>query len=176
MEEQNRRLLWQYMQENGFIKEEYHVLELLQSVPNSISLYLKDDSQFLLSEKVSPADLEYFHVKGAKGSLDAKEGIKIPEPIQDGLIPSISNFDTLVANCDFSTYQKTQLLTAISLYPMKNNYLGFVSECGDAKLREKIEYWFQLLELINVNSSNEHIFVHDTFHKEGKELYLIRKK
>lgn len=151
---------------------------MLQSVPDSMSLYLKDCSQFLLSEKVTSSDLAYFQVRGAKGCLDTDKGIKILEPIQYCSIPSISSFDTLVANCDFSTYQRTQLLTAVSLYPMRNYYLGFVTKSNDIefKLRKKIDFWFKLLELININSSNEHIFVHDTFQKEGKELYLICKK
>lgn len=58
-----------------------NTLELIQSASNSMSKYLKNCKQFLLSHQVSYQDLESYQIKGANGYLSDiyNKGIVIPD-------------------------------------------------------------------------------------------------
>lgn len=58
------------------------MLELNNSVPESLSKYLRDFSQFLLSEKVEYCELDEYGIKGASGHLTFQSGIFIPKSLE----------------------------------------------------------------------------------------------
>lgn len=71
----NALLFWGFINAYGFNPNNYsNNLELIQSVPNSISQYLKDYKHFLLSENVRYEDLETYGIKGAHGYIDKNGG------------------------------------------------------------------------------------------------------
>ena len=61
----NDEIFLDYLIANGFQSQNYkNILELIQSVPNSISKYLKDYRQFLLAEKIDYSELVSYKIKG----------------------------------------------------------------------------------------------------------------
>ena len=82
--EDDAKLLLEYMILNGFSPRSYHnILELNQTVNNSLSKYLKEYKQFLLSTKVNYQELLEHNIKGARGYLDRNDGIVIPKSINN---------------------------------------------------------------------------------------------
>lgn len=75
-------LFQDYITNHGFNPNNYEqILELNQDVLGSISIYLKDYQQFLLSTKVDYSHLHEFDILGAKGYVESN-GIYVPKSIE----------------------------------------------------------------------------------------------
>lgn len=195
----NALLFLGFIEAYGFNPSNYsNNLELIQSVPNSISQYLKDYKHFLLSEKVRYEDLEIYGIKGACGYLDKNEGIVVPKSIEadeyfrnhQGKVPSkeiprysypsITDFDSIVSYYDWTSITRVEQINQITrsiYFPFNDRYLGFITNKNDKNLLEKESVISEILEVINNGwSKDQYHLVHDTISMENKELYLIKKK
>ena len=76
-------LFLKYLLEEGkFNPNNYEgILELGQSVPNSLSKYLRDFNQYLLSKKVVYEELDSLGLNGAYGYLE--QGIFVPKSLEN---------------------------------------------------------------------------------------------
>lgn len=194
---ENSWMFLEFMLENSFKPEDYNnILELMQSVPNSLSQYLTNYKQFLLSEMVSYTDLETYNIKGAKGYIDADEGIVVPKSIEaDGyfrnhqekvpnkqipryVYPTTADFDSIISYYDWTTIigsKPLRQITSSLYYPFENYYIGFIANKDDENLSEKVSLFSDILEAINKRSSQKHTLVHDTISDKNKAFYLIKK-
>ena len=132
----NAKLLLDYLIANGFNPHNYkNILELVQSVPNSISKYLVLYPEFLLSDKVSYQDLVKYDIKGANGTLTPK-GIIVSETIAANNYfsnsnnecynyPNIFDFNAVITNGFTTNEDLIQILNSF-LYPIKDRYYGLV--------------------------------------------------
>lgn len=192
------RMLLEFMFVNGFQPEYYsNILELIQSVPNSLSQYLTNYKQFLLSEQVSYVDLENYKVSGARGYIDKNEGIVVPKSIEADayfrkrqdkvpdkqvpryIYPMVTDFDSIISYYDWTAITDGKLLgqvTSSMHFPVQNHYTGFILNKDDENLKEKVDIISDMLEGINKNSSQEHTLAHDTISSINKEFYLIKKR
>lgn len=193
LKKEKSQLFLDFMLANGFNPNNYSkILELIQSVPDSLSKYLNDYEQFLLSKKVEYPDLERYDVKGALGYIDNDNGIivpktfeadeyfnfhkpKVPYHVHGYIYPSILDFDSVVALHDWDSNSVGQLKSTL-YYPIENYYLGFITDKFDANLGIKVDYYRLLLDVINKKNIGEHTIIHDTITSEDKELYLIKRK
>lgn len=195
--ENNSWVFLKFMLGNSFNPENYNnILELAQSVPNSLSQYLTNDKQFLLSKMVSYTDLETHYIRGAKGYIDANEGIVVPKSSEADayfrnhqemthneqtpryVYPTITDFDSIISYYDWTTITNSNLLKEITpsiFFPFKNYYIGFIANKDDKYLSEKVSIFLDILEVINKHSSQKHTLVHDTISDKNKEFYLIKK-
>lgn len=187
----NALLFWGFINAYGFNPNNYsNNLELIQSVPNSVSQYLKNYKHFLLSEKVRYEDLETYGIKGACGYLDKNEGIVIPKSIEadeyfrnhQGKVPSkqiprytypsITNFDSIVSYYDWTSITRVEQLNQITksvYFPFNDGYLGFITNKNDKNLLEKESVISEILEVINNGWSKEQYqLVHDTVSNKNK--------
>ena len=195
----NALLFWGFINAYGFNPNNYsNNLELIQSVPNSVSQYLKDYKHFLLSEKVRYEDLETYGIKGACGYIDKNEGIIVPRSIEadeyfrnhQGKVPSkqiprytypaITDFDSIVSYYDWTSITRVEQLDQITksvYFSFNDRYLGFITNKNDKNLLEKESVISKILEVINNGWPKEQYqLVHDTVSNKNKELYLIKKK
>lgn len=192
------RMFLEFMFVNKFQPEYYsNILELIQSVPNSLSQYLTNYNQFLLSEQVVYVDLENYKISGAHGYIDKNEGIVVPKSIEADtyfrdhqnkvpykqipryIYPMITDFDSIISYYDWTGVKDRKLLGQItsSMYFLtQNHYTGFILNKDDEILKEKLDIISNMLEGINKSSSQEHILVHDTISSINKEFYLIKKR
>lgn len=195
----NALLFWGFINAYGFNPNNYsNNLELIQSVPNSISQYLKDYKHFLLSENVKYEDLETYGIKGAHGYIDKNEGIIVTRSIaadeyfrnHQGKLPSkqiprytypaITDFDSIVTYYDWTSNTNLKQLRQITesiCFPVSDRYIGFITDKDDEKLLEKVELISDILTVFNNDGYlKQYKLVHDTVSNKNKELYLIKKK
>ena len=192
------RMFLEFMFENKFQPEYYSsILELIQSVPNSLSQYLTNYKQFLLSEQVSYADLENYKISGARGYIDKNEGIVVPKNIEADayfrnhqdkvpdkqipryIYPTVTDFDSIISYYDWTAITDGKLLrqlTSSIYFPVQNHYAGFILNKDDEDLKEKVVIIFDILDGINKSYSQEHTLAHDTISSISKEFYLIKKR
>lgn len=195
----NDEIFLDYLIANGFQPQNYkNILELIQSVPNSISKYLKDYRQFLLSEKIDYSELVSYQIKGANGYLNKRGRIVVPTSeagdeyfknltkklkIRSNqkipyFYPIISEFDALIAYYDLTLDQQVivdQIVNA-SIPLIENNYIGFIADTKDQdQITKTIAIFSILLEVIKSNSRQDYTMIHDTVSNQGKELYLIKR-
>ncbi len=193
----NRHLFYEFLLKNGFVPEYYKtnkgVLEVMQTVSNSLSQYLKDYRQFLVSSKVDYEELEKNHIKGARGELDIKKGIQMEKivppkfynkekvrviyPTHEIICPSMEEFDTIIAYNDWKSCisQIHTLLVLAQNYPDHEKYLGFIADKKDVNLYSKVGIYKSALECLNRTSTFPYELIHEENREEQKELYLIKK-
>ena len=186
----NSLLFMQFLAENKFNPENYYkILELIQSVPNSLSQYLTGFGQFLLSEKVDYQKLEENDIKGAHGHLTdtgiyipksnsadnyfLRSHVKIPYKRHGYAYPNMSDVDSIILYVDNKVMKEDleQIKEAI-LYPVFDKYLGFIT----TKEEKEEKLYQELLQIINQWSREEYLLSHEEMKDENKEFYLIRKK
>lgn len=195
---ENSKIFLEFMFANKFQPEYYsNILELIQSVPNSLSQYLTNYKQFLLSEQVSYVDLENYKVFGARGYIDKNEGIVVPKSIEADayfrkrqdkvpdkqvpryIYPMVTDCDSIISYYDWTAITNGKLLgqvTSSMHFPVRNHYTGFILNKDDENLKEKVDIISNMLEGINKSSSQEHTLAHDTISSINKEFYLIKKR
>lgn len=192
------RMFLEFMFVNNFQPKNYdNILELIQSVPNSLSQYLTNYKQFLLSEQVSYVDLKNYEINGARGYIDKNEGIVIPKSTEaDGYFrerqgkvfdkqipryvhPPITEFNSTISYYNWTSFTDLRVLRQISsslYFPFEDYYIGFIINKNDDYLEEKRDVILNILEGVNISSSNIHTLAHDTVSDINKEFYLIKKR
>lgn len=192
MKNNDSKLFYDFIRSNGFNPENYYqTLELVQSVPNSMSQYLREYKQFLLSRKVTYSELEEYDIKGALGYLEADATITVPKTLaaddyfqfygtksshgKHGYnYPDISEFDTgIVFVDDFSPYEVSEIIRLSCAENFPNMFIGFVADKADKNDRELSVKEHSLQRLSDTFYYN---IVHDTDSEKGKEFYLMKRK
>ena len=195
---ENSRLFYEFMTSNDFHPNNYeNILELNQSVDESISKYLKNYKQFLLSNKVNYDKLEKTEIKGAKGYIDVYDGIVVPKSInadtyflnhntktlysRHGYIyPSINEFDSIISYNDLITYDNVNIddlkTTLYHLTTNKDYYTGFIANKYDEKLKLKLTIYEMIMDTLSIVTNSDYKIAHDSISNTNKEFYLIRKK
>lgn len=182
----NSALFLQYIEAYGFNPSNYMTIwELVQSAKGSMSQFLREYNQYLLSRKVNYNDLDALGINGAYGYFH-EDGICIPKTTENDnrflhtpvkrlytphsySYPNIEEFDAIIAN-GTSVYMKN-----VANFE-QDKYLGFCMDENDENLGISLERYERLLDLINRQSRSEYVFEHDKISSKGKELCLIRKK
>ena len=186
-------LFFEFLIENGFNPNNYkNILELNNSVSESISKYINKYPQFLLSSKVEYNELLKYNVKGARGWIEEKTGIVVPKTVvateyfrkinsenksQRHIFdyPGISDFNSVIAYHNWTQEDLKQIISILN-YPTENYYIGFMTEFNDINLKEKLEFYRLILKVINETAMTEHELVYESIRSKNKKLYLIRKK
>lgn len=194
MEKINSLLMLKYMISEGFNPNNYEkILELLQSVPNSLSKELVGyGNPYLLSKKVLYHELDGYGLEGANGYLEDNE-ILVPKTILNDNrflytttkrlftkycygTPSIDEFGTVIF-CHNGGVLDSDVFSAIQNSSLvEDKFFGFIME-KDAK-RKKSDFMLlkEYVRKINLNSSKEYELAHETISEENKELFLIKNK
>ena len=198
--EVNTNIFLDFLIANGFRPENYqNILEIDQSVPNSISKHLKDYRQFLLSKKVDYSELVSYQIKGANGYINQKGGITVPISeesdeyfkalaIQSKIYchkkipyfyPNITDFDALIAYYDLTIdhqFSIEQVVNATIPF-IENHFIGFITDShNEMQNAQKLAIFSMLLEILQSNSRQEYTMIHDSLKGQEKELYLMKKK
>ena len=179
----NSALFLQYIQAYGFNPDNYsYILELFQSAKGSMSQFLKQYNQFLLSRQVNYDELDGIGINGAYGYFHS-DGIVVPKTTYNDErflhtkskslytkhcygTPTIYDFDVIIAN-GTSPYMNNTVNFSI------DKYLGFCMDDTDRDLDISLRRYEELAKDLN-NTCGQYTFEHDTAY--GKHLCLIRKK
>ena len=192
MNNNDSKLFYDFIRSNGFNPENYYqTLELVQSVPNSMSQYLREYKQFLLSRKVTYSELEEYDIKGALGYLEADATITVPKTLEADdyfryhrpklpytphgyRYPDISEFDTGVVFMDkFSRNEVSQIIRLSCAKNFPNMFIGFVADKDD---KNDKALSFKENSLKRLSDIFSYHMVHDTDSEKGKEFYLMKRK
>lgn len=193
MEKIDLLLMLKYMISEGFNPNNYkRILELSQSVPNSISKDLVEFcNQYLLSKKVIYSELDAYSIDGAVGYVE-NNNVFVPKTIYNDErflhtpykrlftkhcygIPSIDDFGVTIFYQDCILYGEfSDILTNTS--GIEEKFFGFITQKDRNKKNKEIEEFFlgTSVSIINQKSRNEYELTHDTI--KNKELYLIKRK
>ena len=193
----NSLLFLQYIESQGFKCNDYQrILELFQSANNSLSKYLTEYNQYLLSKTVDYRKLDEIGIQGAYGYLDDFGGILIPKCFKnderflyDGIkrpykkhsygAPTIDEFDTIIGRIpsDFNAEINQQLFASLIHNFERGQYFGLclnTDNINDSK--QLISFYQGLVEQINSRfGENIYKFEHDSIQNKGKELCLIKR-
>lgn len=190
----NNLILLDYIKSYGFKPNEYYgILELFQPVKYSISQYLGEYNQFLLSKFVTYRELDSVGINGAYGYLDNNGDILVPKTLENDErflnnmvlslykrhsydIPTINDFETIIGripfNLDNETYQ--QLIISLLNNREHNQYFSFCIDGDKTDYTGKILLYSNIVEQINnMLGKKLYTFEHDT--SQGKELCLIKR-
>ena len=189
-------LFYDFLKVYGFNPYNYRrILELNSSVEESISQYLKDYNQFLLSEKVEYKELEKYGIEGACGYLESDSGIIVPKSLEADdyferhkplvsykihgyVYPGIDEFDTIVTTHEWERRDVEQLMFSKN-YPMENFYIGTISDIldkNDERSSNRLNLYCALAACISDITPYEHEVINERVSGKNKELYLIRRK
>lgn len=92
----NSLLFLEFIKSYGFDPSKYNnILELYQSPQTSMSQYLKDYKQFLLSDKIKEKELDRIGINGAYGYIDMNT---IVMPNNEIKVPLLNDFDVIISN------------------------------------------------------------------------------
>ena len=169
-----------YLLENGFNLNNYSgILELGQSVPNSLSRYLAVYNQYLLSRKVDYNELTQYGINGAYGYVEHEE-ITISKPLMNVhhilcdvpykghsySYPSVSKFDSIICH----GYSE-DLAQALKL--KQDKYFGL---CIDkSQIDQKFTHFYRLLVAMKHYLDNYELIT-DEDTKSNKEFILLKRK
>ena len=153
----------------GFNPNNYeNILELYQGAKTSISQYLKDYKQFLLSDQVKRKELEKIGIEGAYGYLD-KEIITFNSKENQGIIvPSINDFDVIISNGILPSMKCMQTLN-------QDKYIGLSIDIDSKETDKKITEFYKLRKELKQYGKYQVYFEHDPLY-DGKEMFLIKLK
>ena len=149
----NSLLFLEFIKSYGFDPSKYNnILELYQSPQTSMSQYLKDYKQFLLSDKIKEKELDRIGINGAYGYIDMNT---IVMPNNEIKVPLLNDFDVIISN---------GVLPSMS-YLQSTTQDKFIGLCVNS-------FCTLACELKNYGKYQVH-FEHDEAYN-GKEMYLIR--
>ena len=182
----NSALFLKYIETYGFNPNNYHnILELFQSAKGSMSQFLRQYNQYLLSRQLNYDELDKMGINGAYGYFHS-DGIVVPKTTENDNrflhtpvkrlyikhiygVPTINNFDVIIAN-GTSPYMNNTANFGI------DKYLGFCMDDTDENLAISFERYEYLVNLLNRQSQEEYTLEHDTLSSKGKQLCLVKKK
>lgn len=180
-----------FLESNGINVGNYRqILELNQGVLGSVSLFLENYKQFLLSEDLNYGQLHAFDLNGGKGNL-TEEGIFIPKSLESdehflygGYMPKVpytrhsyeypkltdsySEYDMVISK-GLSSYDNLNLIFKLGL----DFVLGDTLDRNSPKYKEKRKLLIRLLELYNERTSNQGKMIFDTL---GDKEYILLKR
>ncbi len=162
-------LFLDFISSYGFDPNNYeNILELYQGAKTSISQYLKDYRQFLLSERVKRKELEKIGIKGACGYLDSGI-VTLNNKENEGIIvPSIDDFDVIISNGILPSMKCMQMLN-------QDKYIGLCIDTDSEEAERKITEFYALREELKQYGKYQVYFEHDPLY-DGKEMYMIKLK
>ena len=162
-------LFLDFISSYGFNPNNYeNILELYQEPKTSISQYLKNYRQFLLSERVKKKELEKIGIKGACGYLDSGI-VTLNNKENEGIIvPSINDFDVIISNGILPSMKCMQLLN-------QDKYIGLCIDTDSEEAERKITEFYALREELKQYGKYQVYFEHDPLY-DGKEMYMIKLK
>lgn len=193
------KLFLEFIIANGFNPNNYDgILELGQPAHSSMSKYLKNYRQYLVSKQVEYSELKECGIEGANGyildneifvpkSLKNDEHFlynapKVPYKRYSYSYPSIDEFDTVICN-------GTDWLYALELTPDKfygtclstesfNPSSNLSDNIGFTKLNKIIlrDKFITIANYMSDCSKKKYEVIHDTDSKLDKEFYLIKRK
>lgn len=153
----------------GFNPDNYeNILELYQGAKTSMSQYLKNYKQFLLSEKVKRKELEKLGINGANGYLDSKIITLDNRENQSILIPELDSFDVIISNGILPSMKCMQRLN-------QDKYIGLCIDNDSPESEKKINDFYVLSEELKNCGKYQVYFEHDPLY-DGKEMYMIKLK
>lgn len=157
-------LFLEFIKSYGFDPSKYNnILELYQSPKASMSQYLKDYKQFLLSDKTNEKELDNIGINGAYGYIDMNT---IVIPNSEIKVPSLTDFDVIISNGVLPSMSHLQLTD-------QDKFIGLCVSDNDPELQFKLDSFCTLAcELKNYGKYQVH-FEHDESYN-GKEMCLIR--
>ncbi len=182
----NSALFLKYIETYGFNPNNYHnILELFQSAKGSMSQFLRQYNQYLLSRQVNYDELDKMGINGAYGYFHS-DGIVVPKTTENDNrflhtpvkrlyikhiygVPTINNFDVIIANGTLPYMNNTANFGI-------DKYLGFCMDDTDENLAISFERYEYLVNLLNRQSQEEYTLEHDTLSSKGKQLCLVKKK
>lgn len=182
----NAYLILEYMKSEGFNPDNYErVLELLQTVPESISKFL--DNQYLLSKKVDYQELELHMMEGANGYITSN-GILVPKSVLNDEhflynapkvsykrhvynYPTIDEFGVIIF---FENWISTETVETIipSFRFDKDKFYGFIIDKSEKETLRSTE---EILKTINSIYDGCKVS-HDSISKYDKEVYLMKRQ
>ncbi len=187
-------LFLQYLISNGFNPENYYgILELFQSANGSLSQYLVDYNQYLLSRKAIYSEMDSKGIDGAFGYLDNTGSILVPKtllnddrflhtPVLSPFrrhsygVPSIEDFGVIIGhNPDPKKSQEIELFYSLVNNPNTSQYFGVCTD-SDGYSYYTVEQYRNTVKHVNsILGAPIYTFEHDTVRSEGKELCLIKR-
>ena len=184
-EQINSTLFLKYMLENGFApNEDSNILELFQSANGSMSQYLKECRQYLLSRRVLYPELDEVGIDGAYGYFERGE-IVVPKTLGNDArflygqrllyrkhgygAPTINEFDTMIGNGYSESMYDLASFTG-------DKYLGVCKDSTDADLQLALERYKTFCAIINSVGKAKYEYIEDTIGERGKTLCLVKKK
>lgn len=181
----NSKLFLDYISSFGFNPNNYeNIIEVNGKGDQSISQFLKEYNQFLISKKTIDNDLRKLNIKGANGYIN-KLGIVIQDDNKDKLLynPSRGIHQVHLKGYPVITDNDVIIANGINMYMnnlkdyRQDKYLGFCMDIDNPEL-ETTYYRFRDLQIIlNSNSNNEeYVLEHDSLSQKGKAMLLLRKK
>ena len=179
----NSYMFLDYIKSFGLKLENYeYILELFQEPKGSISQFIKNNKQFLLSNLVSYKSLNEVGIKGGCGYFTTSR-IVIPKTLKNDDIflhnktlsnyhkleynvPKLEDFDVIIGN------GISKNIVSLAKLPI-DKYVGFCIGIDDKNKRTMLEEYKKLICALEFRDNN-YVLEHDT--KGDKELCLIRKK
>lgn len=160
----NSLLFLEFIKSYGFDPSKYNnILELYQGPKTSMSQYLKDYKQFLLSDKTNEKELDNIGINGAYGYIEMNT---IVIPNSEIKVPSLTDFDVIISNGVLPSMSYLQLTD-------QDKFIGLCVSDNDPELQFKLDSFCTLAcELKNYGKYQVH-FEHDESYN-GKEMCLIR--
>ena len=192
----NSLLFLDYIISNGFNPNDYYsILELFQSADGSMSQYLTDYTQYLLSKKVRYDELDSKMIEGAYGYLDEDGSILVPKTLEsdDRFLhtpvllpykrhsygtPSVDDFGVIIGhNPSRKDMQEHELVYSLINNSRINQYFGFCTDMNDTEeVKRKIVLYSDIVRQLNDSFGDTvYTFEHDTVKDKGKELCLIKR-
>lgn len=162
------------------------ILELGQSAPDSLSRFLNEYNQYLLSRKVVYKKLDELKIKGAYGYLNCN-GIYVPKTLNNDRhfidnapkvpyvsyaynYPSIDEFDSIICGC------VSRDVFYVNLFD-KDVFLGYCADLADdEKIQSSRCFYKQVLEILNIIQGREYVMQMDVDSTLQKEYCLIKRK
>ena len=170
----NSSLFLQYIKFCGFDPECYEgILELVQSPFGSMSQFLKEYNQCLLSKQVTYDDLDKVGIKGINGYLCSDDifvpyNKDVPNTGRKSRL-SVADFDVIIANGNDETLH-------FSLNHNKDLFLGYCVSKDDERL-DNLRIKFSLIaNAIHFSSNNNYAIYRDDVSSCDKELFLVSRK
>lgn len=176
----NSKIFLDYIKSYGFDPNNYrNILELVQSAPKSMSQFLKDYKQFLLSNRVKYDEIDNLEIDGAYGYF-FKNGILIPKTIVNDFrfytnnsklyeYPNTNDFDVFISNGTCPTLFNTAKF-------QQDKFLGFCVDSYDDNIEYELNNLKMLLDTLNSEGNDTYTMSHDTISTQDKELYLVKKR
>ncbi len=170
------------------------ILELFQSADGSMSRYLTQFDQYLLSQRVIYDEIDRLGINGAYGYLDENGEILVPKTLENDNrflnpnyirllykkhsygAPEISDFGVIIGDVT-SQHSKDEMIASLI-----NNYRHkqFMGECIDSAKTDEAKHLIESYKYV-VNELNKgfgrdiYTFEHETVNSGGKELCLIKR-